>query len=217
MKKPSVWLVLAILLGLAPLIHLALVWPQLPAQVPVHFNIRGEADRMGSAATLWGLAALPLASLAFMLVLPRIDPKRQLDAHNANFQKMLLALMASLAAFGVMITRAAQVGYVAGNWVSLILSGMYVLLGNYMVAVPPNYFAGIRTPWTLENPVVWQRTHRVGGRAMVGAGLLGLLVSWLLPGPATTSVVLGVLMAVPLGAAVYSYVVWRQLRAGQPA
>lgn len=31
---------------------------------------------------------------------------------------------------------------------------------------------GIRTPWTLASAGVWQRTHRVGGRLLVGCGIL---------------------------------------------
>lgn len=212
MNKSAFWLVLTVLLGLAPLAYLALIWPQLPAQVPVHFNIRGEADRMGSASTLWFLASMPLGTLALLLVLPRIDPKKQLNPGSTNFRKLMLALMASTAALSFMVLHAAQVGYVASGAVALVLCGTYVLLGNYMTTVPPNYFAGIRTPWTLENPVVWQRTHRVGGRAMVAVGLLGLLATWAAPGPTTTVVVLSALLLVTLATAAYSYVVWRQLR-----
>jgi hypothetical protein len=52
---------------------------------------------------------------------------------------------------------------------------LFVILGNYLPNVRPNYFIGIRTPWTLENPQTWRATHRVGGRLMF-FGALVLLV-----------------------------------------
>jgi len=36
---------------------------------------------------------------------------------------------------------------------------------------------GFRLPWTLRDPVVWQRTHEYGGKVMVGAGALVVLSS----------------------------------------
>jgi uncharacterized membrane protein len=50
-----------------------------------------------------------------------------------------------------------------------------VLMGNPMGKVRPNFFIGIRTPWTLTSERVWHLTHRLAGKLMVGAGLLGLL------------------------------------------
>lgn len=49
---------------------------------------------------------------------------------------------------------------------------LFIVLGNYMPKIKPNYFIGIRTPWTLENEVVWQKTHRVGGKVFVIMGVL---------------------------------------------
>ncbi|WP_133257264.1 SdpI family protein [Hymenobacter edaphi] len=59
-----------------------------------------------------------------------------------------------MAAFSVLVTHAAQAGHIDNRW---------VLLGNYLTAMSPNYFTGIRTPWTLENPMVGQRTRRAAG------------------------------------------------------
>lgn len=210
--KKYLWLAVAGAVTLVPAVDLAQVWPQLPARVPIHFNTAGEPDRMGDPATLWLLAGMPLLTFVFMLLVPNIDPKKRLIL-NTNYQKLVLTIMAGTAAIGVLITHSTVAGHVDSRWVLLILCGMWVLLGNYIVTVPPNYFAGIRTPWTLEDPVVWQRTHRVAGRAMVVAGLLGLPLAWLVTAPWAVGVVMGLLVTVTLGAVVYSYVVWRQVGA----
>jgi len=41
---------------------------------------------------------------------------------------------------------------------------------NYLTRVEPNWFVGIRTPWTLSSDTVWRKTHRTGGLLMVIAG-----------------------------------------------
>lgn len=44
-------------------------------------------------------------------------------------------------------------------------------LGNLMGKVRPNFFVGIRTPWTLTSKRAWLKTHRVGGWVMTGFGI----------------------------------------------
>jgi uncharacterized membrane protein len=49
-------------------------------------------------------------------------------------------------------------------------------LGNYLPNLRPNYFIGIRTPWTLENAETWRATHRLGGKLMFFGSLLLLVL-----------------------------------------
>ena len=35
-----------------------------------------------------------------------------------------------------------------------------------MPSLKQNYFIGIKTPWTLENEMVWKKTHRITARIM---------------------------------------------------
>ena len=58
-----------------------------------------------------------------------------------------------------------------------ILAIFLMLMGNYLQAVKPNYFIGIRTPWTLNDEQNWQKTHRLGGRVYMLGGLILLLAS----------------------------------------
>jgi uncharacterized membrane protein len=37
-----------------------------------------------------------------------------------------------------------------------------------------NWFIGIRTPWTLSNDEVWDKTHKIGGKLFKLAGILAL-------------------------------------------
>src|SRR5262249_43685722 len=48
---------------------------------------------------------------------------------------------------------------------------LLVVLGNFLGKVTRNFFVGIRTPWTLASEEVWFKTHRLGGKLFVFAGL----------------------------------------------
>jgi immunity protein, SdpI family len=53
-----------------------------------------------------------------------------------------------------------------------------MILGNYLPNLRPNYFIGIRTPWTFENAETWRATHRLGGRLMFYGALLLLILEF---------------------------------------
>ena len=42
-----------------------------------------------------------------------------------------------------------------------IMSVSLIGLGFLLERTRPNWFIGIRTPWTLTSPTVWARTHRL--------------------------------------------------------
>jgi uncharacterized membrane protein len=37
-----------------------------------------------------------------------------------------------------------------------------------------NWFIGIRTPWTLSNDIVWDKTHKIGGKLFKIAGVVAI-------------------------------------------
>jgi len=83
-----------------------------------------------------------------------------------------------------------------------------VIFGVVMAKIRPNWFVGIRTPWTLTSQESWTRTHRVGGWLFIVMGLWTLLLAvertaWAL---AVWVIILG---ATVVGLFAYSYLVWR--------
>jgi uncharacterized membrane protein len=77
-----------------------------------------------------------------------------------------------------------------------------------MTRMRPNWFMGIRTPWTLSSEQVWRKTHRVGGYAFVAAGVVMAAAGLLRSGTFTVIalVATGAAAIVPI---VYSYFAWR--------
>lgn len=54
----------------------------------------------------------------------------------------------------------------------------FVALGALMGRLQPNFWMGVRTPWTLTSPKVWQATHRLASRVFIVGGLVGLAIVW---------------------------------------
>ncbi|MBX0329512.1 SdpI family protein [Oscillochloris sp. ZM17-4] len=87
---------------------------------------------------------------------------------------------------------------------------MFALIGNELGRVQPNYFVGIRTPWTLADPEIWRRTHRMGGRMIAGAGALLVVLGLVAPTESSFVLGIGAILVASLGSVVYSYWIWRQ-------
>lgn len=190
-------------------------YPQLPDQVPTHWNLRGEPD--GYSSRLLGAALLPLMILAFTgiaQVLPRIDPR---SANYAKFIRVywlmingILVLLGAMhaAMLGNALGAPVNIGRIAPVGVGLL----FILLGNYFGQVEPNWFLGIRTPWTLSSDTVWRKTHRtgawlfvIGGVLMIACGFLKKTAVYMVFG-----FTIGLVAVVPI---VLSYVLWRREQA----
>ena len=198
-------------LVLGMLVYGALSWSGAPARFPMHWNLQGEIDRWGGRFE--GLFAMPLIALAVWLLLrflPRIDPGR---ANYENFAgawaTLRVATVAVVAAIHGVVQVAARGGDVDVRTVlPLIVGALLVVLGNLLGKVRPNWFIGIRTPWTLSSAESWSRTHRVGGWVFVGLGLLTMASAIAIPGRSIL-VMVALILAATVGLAAYSYVVWR--------
>lgn len=174
----------AILL-IAPFVALAAFWNQLPSRVPMHWNLRGEIDGWSSKSI--GMLGMPVISVAIITLLhflPRLDPKLRAGAGNEGRMKSALAILrVTLAAFFAaifFIQLAAALGrpVPTGRLVPASLLLLLAVIGNYLSNLRPNYFAGIRTPWTLESPATWRATHRLGGYLMFYGSILLLAVQF---------------------------------------
>jgi uncharacterized membrane protein len=204
---------------LLPFIVVALIWPRLPAIVPLHWNLRGEIDGWGSRPWVLLLPAMALGLNLLLRVLPLLDPKLRRQTEEATLiarvlQKFRLALSVFfLLLFGVQI--AASFGYSIGTgrfFNSCVLLGLAVL-GNYLGNLRPNYFAGIRTPWTLESPETWRATHRLGARLMVFGAIALIFVQFFVSASVFGLLFLVALLALLVWSFLYS---WRYFQTHAP-
>lgn len=196
-------------LAIAPAILAVALRPHMLASVPIHYNINGQADGFTTprnAVIFWSLLTTGVGLL--LLGGPLIMPMR------ANFQRfglfygrMAIALMVGIACItlvGLLDSIGRHIPITAA--MTLILGGMLACIGNWMGKIRRNFWCGFRTPWTLANDVVWERTHRVGARLMVLFGL-AMAISGLLM-PSWVAVVVTLAGAIALAAWSFIYSAW---------
>jgi uncharacterized membrane protein len=189
-----------------------LVYPRLPPRVVVHFTAAGQPNGYGSR--LEAVIVLPLAMLglcALFELLPRLDPRRENDrVFGDTYWLMVNGLLLFLGALHLaLLAVALGVPLRIDRVVAVAFGLLLVVIGSYLARVAPNWFMGIRTPWTLSSEDVWRRTHRLGGRVFVAGGLLCVLTVFV-PTRAALPVLAGVLLVCVLVSVVGSYVLWRQ-------
>ncbi len=210
MKSKFTWLEAILVIG--PFLVLAVLWDRIPARIPIHWGLHGEVNGWGSRA--FGTLLLPLMSLglvALLRVVPRLDPKLRLSlGDHERMHSVLQILRLAIAAFldvNFCIIITAALGYPVA--VTRIVLGstllLFVILGNYLGNLRPNYFIGIRTPWTLENPDTWRATHRIGGRLMFFGSLLLLVLQFFLSTSAFGYLFLWSIMLLVVWAFLYSW------------
>ena len=157
-----------------------LIYSSLPEMMPTHWNIRGEVD--GYMTKLWGLSfhiMLNIGLYFFLIAASFIDPKGKMAQFRTTYNQIRLALhMLLFIIFFIFIANGIGYKISVDRTMPALISLLIIYLGNFMGKVQPNYFVGIRTPWTLEDPVVWKKTHRISGPVWIAAGVIGLIGSW---------------------------------------
>lgn len=190
----------------------AAVYQDLPARMPTHWNVSGEVD--GWSSRPWGAFMIPvvlLVMLAAFHMLPRIDPRSPNYAKfRGTYEIVIVAIMVFMLGVHVVVLANSLGRDISVDRVMPVGVGiLFMVIGNLLPRMRPNWFIGVRTPWTLSSDRVWDRTHRFGGWLFVAAGAL-ILLSGLVAPQLAYAILIGSAVAVSVGLLAYSYVIWRQ-------
>lgn len=214
MKNNKIYFTLLALLAAIPLGYLAVSWTKLPEKVPMHFDMEGNVNRYGSK---WELAFLTLFLSIIILLLQlfiKIDPKKDSIAANQPKYRMIFLAIAGFLAFIQIeiISTAISVGNAFNaNLVLASIGLLMAILGNYMQNLKPNYFMGIRTPWTLNNEEVWRRTHLICGKWMFYGGLVTAVLMFLLPTNISFCIFITGILLMTVAAFYVSYSIYKKV------
>jgi uncharacterized membrane protein len=189
-----------------------LCWPHVSDQLPVHWNLQGQVDRYGGKFE--GLLLLPLVVLGLygvLRVVPAFDPGKEnyrtfLRAYDA-IRLTVTLFMGAIYAVGVLTALGYHVDMT--TVIGLAMGGLFIVLGNVMGKIRPNWFVGVRTPWTLSSKLSWTKTHRLAGWLFILMGLMS--IGW---GLTRSPWAFGAMIAVDVACVgtlfVYSYLVYRK-------
>lgn len=175
MKRSYIIIILIILASFAIGIYL---YPDVPEKMASHWNAQGQVD--GYISKFWGLFLMPIISLALFLLftlIPKIDPLKENIAKFRKYFDGFIVLIMAFLFYLYLLTIAWNLNF-KFNFVQLLAPAFAVLF--YYVGVltenaKRNWFIGVRTPWTLSNEEVWNKTHKLGGKLFKSAGIITLL------------------------------------------
>ena len=209
MRIPLYWS--WIIVAVALILSLAF-YGQVPDRVDSHWDEQGRVN--GTMSRFWGMFLMPLlmgGTTLLMLFLPKIDP---LNPNFFGFKKYYYAFILILNLFmllvhAYMVLWNAQI--IRFNVTGIISVGTGLLLyasGVMIKNTKRNWFAGIRTPWTLSSESVWDKTHLLGSYLFKAVGAL-ICFSVFVPKLAVWIILISSL-GVSVITAAYSFIVYRQ-------
>lgn len=156
----------------------AILWDQLPPQIPVHFDLHGMPD--GFAPRVVGAFLLPAVGLG-VLALLRLLPRRFRGSWRERAQQSPMAAVALLTSalmvsmHAVCLWSALHPGASAARPLGLCLASFWLATSLVLPRVRRNPLVGIRTTWTMASDENWARTHRFAGLIGAAGGVVALV------------------------------------------
>jgi uncharacterized membrane protein len=187
-------------------------YPKLPETMTTHWSASGEPN--GFSSRLWGAWLFPLIMAAMWLILraiPHIDPRKaNYEKFSGMYDALIILILAFMLAMHIVLLMAATGVPIRMERVVMPSVGVFIaIMGILIPKAHPNWFVGIRTPWTLTSDLSWERTHKLGGTLFVILGVLMVASSFLAP-----EIAIWILVAAALGITIflfaYSYQVWKE-------
>ncbi|MDI6810036.1 MAG: SdpI family protein [Candidatus Eisenbacteria bacterium] len=175
MRKSEVLVLAILVLSIAAAVYF---YPRMPERMASHWDARGDVN--GYMSRFWGLFLMPAISvLMFLLflVVPRIDPlKENIEEFRKYFDGFIVLIFLFLVYIYVL-----TILWNMGKRFSMVLAMppalgiLFFYCGMLIEHAKRNWFIGIRTPWTLSNEKVWDKTHKIGGKLFKVSGVIAFV------------------------------------------
>lgn len=209
--KLSKFHLLSLLIIVASFGIAAYFYPQMPEHIASHWGASGEVD--GWMPKIWGLFLMPAISTILFFVflfVPKMDPKWKNIKKFENYFNCFIFVMFLFLFYLFLLTILWNLNY-RFNLIQLLSPAFAVLFfvaGILIEHTEPNYTIGIRTPWAIEDPKNWKKTHELGGKLFKISGAL-CLVGAFLPMYAIWFILVPVIVF-SMGVMIYSYILYRK-------
>ncbi len=182
------------------------LYSSMPEKMASHWNAQGEVDEyMEKSLAIFLFPSVTLPIFLLLIFIPRIDPlKKNIEKFREHYDIFIVIFVLYMSYIHT-LTILWNFGYKFDmlQLMAPAFAALFYYAGVMMENSKMNWFIGIRTPWTLSNEVVWNKTHKMAGKwfkvvgviAVFGA-LTKIYAIYLLVGP---------VVAVSLYAVAYSY------------
>jgi uncharacterized membrane protein len=189
------------------------LYPMMPEVMASHWNFKGEVDDYMSK--FWGLFLMPIMSLGMFLIfslIPKMDPmKENIEKFKKYFDDFIVVLFLFLF-YIYLLTIFWNLGleFNMSKFLVPLMGILFFYCGNLIENAKRNWFIGIRTPWTLSNDQVWDKTHKRGGKLFKVCGIITFL-SILLPDYAIFFTIIPIIFS-SIYLFAYSYLEFQKLK-----
>lgn len=167
---------LSLILPLAALLFL-------PDAIPAHYNAAGAVDRWGSKYEVLIFPAFILPYSAAWTVCGRAIWRSH--AEKASELIWMIAGVVQLVVFAALqlyflyasFQQAADLSAVPvdlNRILCIVSAAGLIAMGNYLPKLQKPGPTGLHTPWSMSSEVVWRKSQRFGGWAMVAAGAVSM-------------------------------------------
>jgi uncharacterized membrane protein len=152
-------------------------YPLLPVKIASHWNAQGQVN--GYMDKFWGLFLMPAISVLLLLLflaIPKIDPLKENIAQFRKHFDWLIVLVIGFLFYAHLLSILWNTG-TSFDFTRAMVPAFGILIyfiGIVIKNAKRNWFIGIRTPWTLSNEKVWNKTHKLGGTLFKISGIISL-------------------------------------------
>ena len=154
------------------------LWSIMPNMMASHWNASGQVDDYMSK--FWGLFLFPFILVFFLILyhfIPRIDPlKKNIEKFRKYFDWFIF-LIALFFLYIYILTLFFNLNYQINMTFAIIhsIAFLFFFIGILIQNAKRNWFVGIRTPWTLSSDIVWNKTHKIGGKLFKISAIITLI------------------------------------------
>lgn len=194
---------------LIPFFISSIFYNALPDKVATNFDFNGIPN--GYSSKMFAAFGLPAIMLIINIILNFFIDN---DPRKANVSKTIKTISKWIIPIMSIIMQSVTMIYAVGKninismFVSILIGIMIMVLGNYLPKCKQNYTVGVKTPWTLNNEEVWNKTHKMSGYLwVIGGGII--TISSFIQIKYITLFVFVIIGFVPI---IYSYVLFRKLK-----
>ncbi len=189
----------------------------LPEKVASHWNFAGQVDGW-SSNTFHGIffPLLIICLYGLLLIMPMIDPQKENYQKFTGTYHIFKGLIVATLSIIYFVTTLFNLGYQinVGVIVATTIGILMMIIGFYLKDIKENWFIGVKTPWTLSSPKVWEKTHKFSSWLFIIFGLIIIAAPHLSAILATILFVIGIL-GITLGSFLYSYVIFSLEKKGK--
>jgi hypothetical protein len=212
--SPASWI--AIGLSLAGAAVAAWAWAMLPPGGGLAVNYLGLDGVRHVTLTRDPLWIVPAVSTLVTLILSAARLRAGAEAAAQPLEMTMISVAGLLLVTEIALAgRAFDPDFNVMRPVAAATGVLLIAIGNYLGKARRNAVFGLRTPWTLADDTVWDRTHRFTGGAMVLGGLVLIALSLVLRTSETIGAAIIACSALPpLAGVIRSAGLYRRLQRG---